>query len=539
VLYRFQLARDTTFSEPILDLPTLRDPDVTLGQVLPSGLYYWRVSATRGGQGEGPFGPAHSFRQPPPSPKIEKVALTHAQIELSWSGDSNDRRYRVQLASDSEFTRVVVDTHADQSAAVVPRPSPGSYFLRIRAVEPDGYEGPFEPPMPLEVQPPPAAPRPLQPSDASQVSGTPIEFRWEAGRPGSSYRFQFADNTAFDPLIVDAANLTRPDFELERALAPGSYFWRVAASTQTDGEGGFSATQMLRRLPPAPGSLAAIVDPTLLQLRWETGLPGDQYQVEVARDGDFRNILSSAKVSDPLLRIPRPPGGRYYVRLRTVDAEGFAGPFSSVQVVEVRSRPSAPRLLEPEDSAVVAGTATQLTWHAQPGAARYRVQVASDSRFTMLLLDRRDLESTSLSVGQSLEPGVYHWRVSSATESDGEGSFSEARTLRVPPSIPELAPPEVVSDRLVFRWRGRPSDHQYHLQVAKDAEFKHLLLDRRVSGAELSVPRPGAGRYFARLCAEDANGVAGPFSKPQAVQVPARFPFWLLLLPLVPLLFIL
>jgi hypothetical protein len=154
-----------------------------------------------------------------------------------------------------------------------------------------------------------------------------------------------------------------------------------------------------------------------------------------------------------------------------------------------------------------------------------------------VLLDRRDLKSTSLSVGQPLEPGVYHWRVSSATESDGESNFSEAWTLRVPPAIPELATPELVSKQLVLRWRGRPSDSHYHLQMAKDDEFKDLILDRRVSGAELSVPRPAAGRYFARLRAEDADGVAGPFSPPQAVQVPARFPFWLL--PLVPLLFIL
>jgi hypothetical protein len=221
-----------------------------------------------------------------------------------------------------------------------------------------------------------------------------------------------------------------------------------------------------------------------------------------------------------------------------MDAEGFVGPYSPVQRVEVRNRPPAPRLAQPEDGAVVEGTAAQLKWHAQPGAARYRLQLATDSSFTTVLLDRRDLESTSLSVGRPLGPGVYHWRVSSLTESEGEGAFSEPRTLHVPPATPQLAAPEVMRDRLVFRWRGGPSDRQYHLQVAKDDEFQQLILDQRVSGAELSVPRPDAGRYFARVCAEDADGVAGPYSKPQALQVPARFPFWLLL-PLVPLLFLL
>ena len=127
------------------------------------------------------------------------------------------------------------------------------------------------------------------------------------------------------------------------------------------------------------------------------------------------------------------------MRVRAVDADGFASPYGSVQPVDVRGRPPAPRLAEPEDGAVVPGDAAQLRWHAQPGPARYRVQLAH----------RRPLHRGCCSIGATwralpsesvrhCEPGVYLWRVAATTESDGEGAFSEARTLRVPPTAPEL-----------------------------------------------------------------------------------------------------
>ena len=87
-------------------------------------------------------------------------------------------------------------------------------------------------------------------------------------------------------------------------------------------------------------------------------------------------------------------------------------------------------------------------------------------------------------------------------------------------------------------WQSRPPQAgTYRVQVARDAAFRDLIEDRVVSGAELSIPRPATGRYFARVSAEAPGGVAGPFSDAQAVQVPARFPYWLL--PLLPLLFVL
>src|SRR4029453_10735071 len=143
-----------------------------------------------------------------------------------------------------------------------------------------------------------------------------------------TYRFQLARNPRFDTLEADVANLTAPEFVLETPLAPGAYFWRVAAATTADGEGDFSATYALRRLPLTPRLLPAAVDASGVELRWEPGLAGHRYDVELARDEGFLDVLAKASAGDEArLRIPRPAGGRYYARVRAVDAEGFASPY--------------------------------------------------------------------------------------------------------------------------------------------------------------------------------------------------------------------
>jgi hypothetical protein len=258
LIFRFQLARDATFSETIEDLPALRDSTLSLERALPSGVYYWRVAASHPEQEEGSFSAVRTFRRPPPSPVVERTELTPAQIQLHWIGDRPDRRYRVRLAREPEFDQPVADTSTDRPALELPRPAAGRYFLRIQAVEPDGYEGPYEPSTIVDVPGLPTAPRLLQPGDAAQLSSTPLEFRWEPAPAGSSYRFQLADNPAFEPLYVDVPELKHAGFTLERVLAPGSYFWRVAAITERDGEGAFSEARVLRVPqraqvpPPAP-----------------------------------------------------------------------------------------------------------------------------------------------------------------------------------------------------------------------------------------------------------------------------------------------
>ncbi|MEQ1529607.1 MAG: hypothetical protein ABL925_09840, partial [Methylococcales bacterium] len=72
-------------------------------------------------------------------------------------------------------------------------------------------------------------------------------------------------------------------------------------------------------------------------------LTAQKYQFQIAKDELFKDILIDQQVPQPQLSIPpqpqlsippQPPG-TYYVRIRSIDGDGFIGPFSQAQVLEI------------------------------------------------------------------------------------------------------------------------------------------------------------------------------------------------------------
>ena len=60
-----------------------------------------------------------------------------------WSAGLPGQRYQFQLARDSGFEEIVVDTTAEQPQVRIARPESGYYYLRVRTADVDGYLGPY------------------------------------------------------------------------------------------------------------------------------------------------------------------------------------------------------------------------------------------------------------------------------------------------------------------------------------------------------------------------------------------------------------
>ena len=384
---------------------------------------------------------------PPPDLAALPASVPKLPAEIDFPAVPGAVGYRTQLARGDAFEPVILEAVSDTPRLHLPELANGRYVVRVRAIDVAQLEGRHAQ-RPLEIAVRPSPPALIAPEDAAQIATAPVPFRWSSATTGLTYRFQLARNPGFDPLEADVTNLAAPELLLEPPLAPGAYFWRVAAATAADGEGAFSSAHTLRRLPLTPRLLPPLVEAAVVELRWE-GVPAShRYDVEVSRDEGFLDVLAKASVGEEARwRIPRPAGGRYYARVRAVDAEGFASPYTPVQSVDVE----------------------------QPAA-------------------RSAFGGAGAGAGRSLE-----------------------RSARVPLARPEIQPP-VPSASGQGRRLPQSDRRPPHRQT------------------ELSVPRPAAGRYFARLSAETADGVAGPFSASQTVQIPATSPFWLL--PLLPLLFL-
>lgn len=136
--YRLQLARDTAFTTLVAE----RDTDaLSIDPALPAGEYQWRIASRRTNGERGPWSePALlSVRK---APGAAVLTVYNGRARFAWPGEPG-RIHDFQLARDAGFRDLLVEQRIGEPAVTVPLPSSGSYYMRLRATDPDGVAGPW------------------------------------------------------------------------------------------------------------------------------------------------------------------------------------------------------------------------------------------------------------------------------------------------------------------------------------------------------------------------------------------------------------
>lgn len=279
-------------------------------------------------------------------------------------------------------------------------------------------------------------------------------------------------------------------------------------------------------LLPAPdlSALPALHERPLVRLQMPPLAGAQGYRLQIGRDAGFDSLLVDLRTSGSELRIAGLDDGRYPYRVRAVGAQGLEGRDAQGLLV-LKARPEPPLPRAPAPRAVIVGDALTFSWAASSEAARYRLQVARAGAdgFVSPLHDLRGLDTVSHAL-QGLAPGAYQWRLASLRADGDQGPFGDALgfEMRAPPPVPAApglgAPPAVGDHGVRLFWQGRPGE-RFDFQMARDAAFTQLVVQRELQGNEIELPLPGDGRFHVRLRARDADGFVGPWSASQHFDV--------------------
>jgi hypothetical protein len=166
VSYRLQLAARSgaadaamtpeDFAAPLVDLQGLAATQWRSS--LPPGRYAWRLASVRANGEAGPWGDPRGFvlETPPPAAAAAPPSLTDSGLEFSWPAiPMPGVRYEVHIARDAAFSQRVVSETLTGTRRLLADPAPGTYHIRVRAVAPDGWQGPWGTPQTVEVPPKP------------------------------------------------------------------------------------------------------------------------------------------------------------------------------------------------------------------------------------------------------------------------------------------------------------------------------------------------------------------------------------------------
>lgn len=184
--------------------------------------------------------------------------------------------------------------------------------------------------------------------------------------------------------------------------------------------------------------------------------------------------------------------------------------------------------LEPKEGIAYYNITPTFKWEALPQATGYQIQVALDKNFRRIVLDQSGIPQESFRSPQELPyyQTKLYWRVRPQVK----GKFKEwseplAFEIKPLPTTQPISPSGSISElQPTFRWEKVPEACAYHIQVAANQEFTHLVWEQpacRETSSDLSQVRLKYDTpYYWRVRVKAEDGGAGPWSKPQEFLIP-------------------
>ncbi len=250
------------------------------------------------------------------------------------------------------------------------------------------------------------------------------------------------------------------------------------------------------------------------------------YQVLLARDSKFNEVVRSARFSRSPMRLTGVEDGNYVISIRGVDAHGIPGK-ASQHALRVKTQPAPPLYEAPADNGALGAGQGGLQCTKVAQVHSYRIQVAaansSSADFSSPLVDAQGLSDCLLPADAlaQLPLGSYQWRAASvrvlANGQPDQGPFGAVQTFRL-----AAAPAQLTAEAMqlgdkpgqgsrTIRWPGEEGQ-RYHIMVAGDEAFAAPLIDTWIDEPQWDTQDLPAGAYYLRIQVQDISGLRSNFS---------------------------
>lgn len=495
--------------------------------------YAWRIIGTMDGK-YGEPSDAWTF-----TTQIEPATLTYptdnsinrpVSDTLKWDFASTAYAYRVDIATDEEFTNIVVtqDTILDLFYPYSGLSHNTLYYWRVQSFTLDGVGDKSEVWKFSTKLAPPTLTTP-----ANAETGVPIQgdLVWETVSGADSYTVMLSTTEDFsDDILLDMADITDTDYPYGPLEFLTTYYWKVkavASESESEWSEVSNFTTILgppALLSPADEAIDQAIDGNLV---FDAVTNADSYNIQLSEKDDFSSDLAldintSSETTHAYsgLKI----NTTYYWRASSNDAGGNTSPWSEVWSFTTEAENGVVALSEPLNNATDVSLTPRLKWNALDNADSYEFELATANTFSgaEVIATDNGIADLFANIASPLNYETeYFWRVRAViggnnTDWSAVWSFTTiAETIEL--TAPTLLSPANNSTDIArtgkLKWQAVTDAEKYEIQTATDLAFNSVKdNDADIAAIEFSYTNyDEEAKYYWRARAI-AGTTTGPWS---------------------------
>ena len=473
--------------------------------------YYYKVRALDANGTAGAWSSVVSvtYKQTLPAPSVTGGNDSQGRPTLKWNAVSGAAKYEVYRARSKDGDYIKYSTVTGTSYTNTSYIENGNtYYYKVRALKSDGTAGAWSSIVAVTYKQTLSAPAVTGGNDAQ---GRPT-LTWKAVTGAAKYEVYRARSKDGD--YIKYSTVTGTSYTNTSYIENGNTYYYKVRALKSDGTAGawssvVSVTyKQTLSAPAVTGGNDSQGRPTLT---WKAVSGAAKYEVYRARSKDgtytkYSTTTGTAYTNSSYLT----SGATYYYKVRALDANGNAGPYSAVVSVTCRLKLTAPT--------VTGGTDAQgrptLKWNAVTGAAKYEVYRARSKDGDYIKYST--VTGTSYTNTSYLANGTTYYYKVRALGSDGSyGPYSTpvSVTYKAPFGAPLVTGSKDSQGRPALKWDKVTDAAKYEVYRARSKDGTYSLMSTQSATGYTNTSYLANGTtYYYKVRALKANGTASAYS---------------------------
>ena len=477
--------------------------------------YYYKVRALKSDGTAGAWSSIVSvtYKQTLPAPTVTGGNDAQGRPALKWNAVAGAAKYEVYRARSRSGEYIKYSTVTGTSYTNTSYIENGNtYYYKVRALDANGTAGAWSSIVSVTYRAASTGTLSAPSVTGGKDSQGRPTLKWNAVTGAAKYEVYRARSKDGD--YIKYSTVTGTSYTNTSYIESGNTYYYKVRALKSDGTAGawssiVSVTyKQTLSAPTVTGGNDSQGRPTLT---WNAVSGAAKYEVYRARSKDgtyskYSTTTGTAYTNSSYLT----SGATYYYKVRALDANGNAGPYSAVVSVTCRLKLTAPTVTGGKDSQ---GRPT-LKWNAVTGAAKYEVYRARSKDGDYIKYST--VTGTSYTNTSYIENGnTYYYKVR-ALGSDGTAgpdSTPVSVTYKAPFGAPLVTGSKDSQGRPALKWDKVTDAAKYEVYRARSKNGTYSLMSTQSATGYTNTSYLANGTtYYYKVRALKASGTASAYS---------------------------